>query len=138
MFLDRNLFTGKTLFKVKKINVGEDMEAYVRQISLADYTKITEASEKLTKSGKEDAFEMPIQMIIASICDEYGNKVFNEADRDRLVETIPMSMILKLSREIAAFNNLNAETNAEAGVVDKIKNSTTTPNESSYSVLVES
>jgi hypothetical protein len=134
MLIDKGLFSGKALFKVRKIQLTEDVEAYIRQISLADYTLITEKAEKDAKSNKTaGSFDLPVQMIIASLCDEFGNKLFAPEDEKRIMETLPMGIIIKISNEITAFNNLSGNATAAAG--SEVKNSTDTPNGDSYSVF---
>jgi hypothetical protein len=138
MLIDKGLFSGKaTLFKVHKVQLTEDVEAYIRQISLADYTRITSTVEERKTSGHEDSFELPVQMIMASLCDEFGHKIFSMEDRDRVLELLPMGIIIKLATEITNFNNLTSTTPAQA-VASEVKNSTGIPSADSYSVYAES
>jgi hypothetical protein len=140
MFLNREaLLSEKTLFKVKHLVIqmgdNEKLEMYIRQLSMQDYLdiqKVIADSEK--KDAKEvNSFELPIRLIIASICDDRGIPLFASADREKVMQILPMGVLMKLANAITDFNNLGADAPT---VESEIKNSTGTPNEGSYSVFV--
>ena len=105
---------------VKKIEIEELNDCiYVRRFSGTDRAAYLKKSVivdgKDVNPNYEDLFENMTRLVAMTLCDESGNRLFNDSDEDlKLLNEQDAVILQKVYEESAKFNGLGADAVKEA------------------------
>ena len=85
----------RSSYTIKK---GDEIiiKLYWKPLTIADRDSINKTMKALNLGRTEDNLDFAIQMVIRKAEDEVGNRVFSDADRAKIQNRLPMSIVLDI------------------------------------------
>ena len=85
----------RSSYTIKK---GDEViiKLYWKPLTIADRDSINKTMKALNLGRTEDNMDFAIQMVIRKAEDEAGNRVFLDADRAKIQNRLPMSIVLDI------------------------------------------
>tara|TARA_R100000700_G_scaffold13136_1_gene18545 strand:+ start:619 stop:990 length:372 start_codon:yes stop_codon:yes gene_type:complete len=85
----------RSSYTIKK---GDEViiKLYWKPLTIADRDSINKTMKALNLGRTEDNMDFAIQMVIRKAEDEAGNRVFSDADRAKIQNRLPMSIVLDI------------------------------------------
>jgi hypothetical protein len=85
--------------KVASVEVEQWGTVFIRNLTLADLDKLKGLSEA----------EAIVAGVIVGCCDENGQRVFNEDDKETLLNSTPFNVLADVAEAVGQHNNLSED-----------------------------
>jgi hypothetical protein len=89
-----------------------DTTVYLKQWSVAE--RIAQASILKDETKADDRVGSMVLAIIQCLCDEAGNRIFTDADKDTILNTFPMSFLDRVFLEALEHNGMKTKSVEQA------------------------
>lgn len=124
MAFNRDIIKQRLVGSVKKVEVADWGEAYIRQWSGAERVAYMKASSQMRTEGEIDVskvIENQFLLVAIGLCNENGNRLYNDDEINELPKEVKAEVIEDLFTEISKYNGLEI-----SEIKEEIKNSETT------------
>ena len=95
----------RSSYTIKK---GDEViiKLYWKPLTIADRDSINKTMKALNLGRTEDNLDFAIQMLIRKAEDEAGNRVFSDADRAKIQNRLPMSIVLDIMSKMQSMEEV--------------------------------
>ena len=95
----------RSSYTIKK---GDEViiKLYWKPLTIADRDSINKTMKALNLGRTEDNMDFAIQMVIRKAEDEAGNRIFSDADRAKIQNRLPMSIVLDIMSKMQGMDEV--------------------------------